>query len=411
MKKIENDKPLAIVIGLGQNGLATVRSLAREGVPVVGVDSNLHQYTARTRYCARLQCPEYKAQSGEGVITLLREFGKKLPQKGVLFPSGDFSLHLLSEKREQLEDYYLFSFPSQEIVNLTLDKKKFYKFAQEKNFPIPQTFFPQGIEECREVSRQINYPCVIKPFQPNLGWRMHFPVQKLFKANEPEALLSLYDRLVKVHNDLVIQEEILGDDSLLSFSLAYFDSSSKPLGLFTGHKVRQYPPRFGTSCMAESRRDTWIAEKTVEIMQAMNYTGYGSVEFKWDHRGQSFKIIEVTARTWFPHGISAACGINLEYLAYCDKVGLSKAATNGFREGVRWIHEERDLKTSLHHLREREMTIGQWLKSYAGPRTYAISAWDDPGPALSMLGHLLTVPWRRVLKIMGKSSQDVKTWE
>jgi predicted ATP-grasp superfamily ATP-dependent carboligase len=241
---------------------------------------------------------------------------------------------------------------------------------------------------------------MIKPFQPNLGWRSLFPDQKLFKADVPEQLLRLYERLVTVHEDLLIQEDIPGDDSLLSFSLTYFDASSRPLGMFTGHKVRQYPPRFGTSCMAESRRDSWIADKTVEILQAMNYTGYGSVEFKWDRRTQEFKIMEVTARTWFPHGISSVCGINLEYLAYCDQVGLPKAMTNGFREGVKWIHEERDLKTSLQHLRAGEMTVGQWLKSYTGRRTYAISAWDDPTPVLAMLGRMMTVPWRRALKFV-----------
>jgi predicted ATP-grasp superfamily ATP-dependent carboligase len=85
MKKINSDKPPAVVLGLGQNGLATVRSLAREGVPVIGIDRDLRQYTARTKYCRKVLCPDFKR--GEGVIQVLREIGEKLPYKGVLFTS------------------------------------------------------------------------------------------------------------------------------------------------------------------------------------------------------------------------------------------------------------------------------------------------------------------------------------
>jgi predicted ATP-grasp superfamily ATP-dependent carboligase len=396
MKGFNSDKPPAIVLGMGQNGLATVRALGRMGVPVISIGRNLKQFTARSRYCRKIRCPDFG--SGEGLIDLLVEIGRQLPRKGVLFPSGDFSLHLISEKRELLKDYYHFTFPGRDIVNLTLDKKFFYKFAQERGFPIPQTFFPKGIDECRQVAKEINYPCIIKPYQPNLGWRQQFPDQKLFEAEEPKALLQLYERLVNVHHDLVVQECIPGDESNLSFSLTYFDSKSRPLGMFTGHKVRQYPPYFGTSSMAESRRDPRIADKTVEILQAMEYTGYGSVEFKWDPRDEQFKIIEISVRTWFPHGISAACGLNLEYMAYCDRVGLPKVPSNGFREGVKWIHEERDLKSSLYYLRKGEMSFLQWLKSYRGKRTYALSSWDDPIPFIYFLGHLIMVPWRRMLR-------------
>ncbi len=153
--------------------------------------------------------------------------------------------------------------------------------------------------------------------------------------------------------------------------------------------------------MAQSVHNREIAEKTVAILKAMNYTGYGSVEFKWNRRKKEFQVIEVSARTWFPHGISAVCGMNLVYLAYCDTVGLPLPSMNGFKEGVKWIHEERDLKASLEYLRMGELSLRQWITSYGGTRTYAISAWEDPGPMIHMAGQITSFPFRYVLRRIG----------
>lgn len=395
-KKCE-EKPPAIVLGLGQNGLASVRALARQDIPVIGIDRNLEQVTAATRLCDKIHCPGFS--DAQKLAEFLVELGNELPQKGVLFPSGDGNLYSVSQKREMLSDYYYFTFPEKDIVDLALNKKKFYQFAREKGFPIPQTFFSEEVDDVHRIAKEIRYPCIIKPFQPNIGWRKLFPGEKLFQAADEQEFLKLYERLVRVHSDLLIQEYIAGLENKLSFSLTYFNAQSEPLGMFTGNKVRQHPPYFGTSCLAESRWHQDVADRTVEVLKAMNYTGYGSIEFKWDAEQKINKIIEVTARTWFPHGISAACGLNLEYIAYCDKVGLPVPQSDGFREGVKWIHEERDIKTSFFYMKKRELTPGQWIDSYRGRRTFALSAWDDPMPALSLVGRTLSYPFRRISKL------------
>ncbi|MBW1695563.1 MAG: hypothetical protein JRH18_00105 [Deltaproteobacteria bacterium] len=407
MNKQMIQKPIAVVLGLGQNGLATVRALARRGVPVVGIDRDLRQYTARTRYCKRLHCPDFK----EGALWIRRlvQLGRALPCKGVLFPSGDFSLQMLSDHRELLDPYFHFTFPAKDVVDLCLDKKVFYRFAAEQGFPIPQSFFPESDDDWRMIAANARYPCIVKPYQPSLGWRRLFPDQKLFEIGSADELLKLSRRIRQVHSDLIVQEWIPGKDDLLFFSLTYLDSTSTPLGMFTGRKIRQQPPRSGTSSIVESRWHQWIADTSTALLQAMNYTGYGSVEFKWDRRDQTFKIIEVSARTWFPHGIGAACGVNLEYLAYCDTTGLQVPPVNRFRQGVKWIHEERDLHSCMAYLKAGQLTIPQWISSYRGARTYAIACWDDPGPMLFLMLHLITVPLRRFRRRFAGSNNEPRT--
>jgi D-aspartate ligase len=392
-----------VVLGLGQNGLATVRALARQGIPVIGVDANLKQPTAHTRLCRKVTCADFR---GEGLLQCLLDLGRTLPAKGVLFPSGDISLELVSERREALSAYFDCVLPEKEVMRLILNKKAFYHFARQKGFLIPDTYFPRDEHEVAELSRGIRFPCILKPFQPDAAWRRKFPDVKLFEASSPQELLRQYRALSRLHPEFLIQEVIPGPDSSLAFSLTFFDGQ-RALGMFTGRKLRQFPPFYGTSCLAESRWDPWVAEETIRLLRVLRYQGYGSVEFKWDPRDTCFKIIELTPRTWFPHGLSTACGVNLPYIMYRHVLGLPVEEPRGFVGGLKWVHEERDLQSALRMWRRGRLSAREWLSSYRGRRTYALAAWDDPGPILVALTRLL----RRPLSLLRPQRQKKRSDE
>lgn len=375
----------AIVLGLGQNGLASVRALARQGVPVIGIDGNMRQPTAQTRLCRKILCSDFR---GPGLLQTLLDLGRTLPTKGVLIPSGDISLELISEHREVLREFFAFSVPEKELLKLIINKKDFYQFAALRGFTIPQTYFPENEADVESLSHEMHYPCILKPFQPSAAWRKRFPDVKLFEAASASELRQTYCELRQVHPDFLVQEIIPGPDRALAFSLTYFNGK-KALGMFTGRKLRQFPPFYGTSCLAESLWNPWIAEETLRLLEALNYRGYASLELKWDYREERFKIIELTPRTWFPHGISTACGINLPYLMYCDLLGLPTEEPHDFIEGVKWIHEERDIISAFRMWRQGNLTAKEWVTSYRGPRTYALTAWDDPGPIIAATKRLL----------------------
>ena len=54
------DQPPAVVLGLGQNGMATCRALGRVGVPFIALDSDLDQAGAQTRYATKILCPDFQ---------------------------------------------------------------------------------------------------------------------------------------------------------------------------------------------------------------------------------------------------------------------------------------------------------------------------------------------------------------
>lgn len=388
-------KPFAVVLGLGQNGMATARALGRAGVPVIGIDGDLTQPSARTRYASKVRCPDFEA-GGSALLDCLLEMGRRLDDKAVLFPSGDMNLTLISEHRKALGDYYHVALPSKDVVRMFLDKKAFYKFAMEHGFPIPKTFFPDGPEAIGDISGRITYPCLVKPFQPNAMWRSTFDT-RLFTAESPEALVSLYYRLFRVQEDLIVQEYMTGADSELSWSATYLDARGEPLAMWTGRKIRQYPRRFGSTSFAESHWDPWVAQETADILRAAGHRGLAFAEFKKDARDGQLKLTEVTAgRTWFPHALVTRSGCNLPLMMYRDVLGLAVEPPLPYTEGLKWIHEERDIKTVfLHFIPEGELTVWSWLRSYRGRRVYAYAAWDDPQPFLASVRRLLEAAWQR----------------
>lgn len=389
--------PPAVVLGLGQNGLATVRALGRKGVPVIGVDSRLEQPTARSRYCLAVGCDDVRTE--EGLLPTLLAIGRALRHPGVLFPSGDLNLLVISENQEALAPYFRFALPSKDTIRLVLDKKAFYDWAAREGFRVPRTW-TVGPDGPGALAREISYPAILKPYLRDARWRARHDV-KLYQVSSPEDLMRRWTALARDHADLLLQECIPGGDSQLVFSLTYLDRCRQPVAMFTGRKLRQFPPRFGTSSLAESRWDPEVAAHSLAVLEALHYRGYGSVEFKRDPRDGRLYMIEVTARTWYPHGLATRCGVNLPYLAYCELLGLPADRPQRFVDGMRWIDEDRDPRSALQYHREGELGLREWLASYAGPRTYAIAARDDPGPLL----HLAARTGRGALRALGHKTR------
>ena len=391
--------PPAVVLGLGQNGLATIRALARMGVPVIGIDNDLEQPGAHTRYARKSHCPGFSTEGPELADHLMR-LGAEVGHKAVLFPSGDINLTVVSENRERLAAHFHIVLPSREVLRRILDKKVFYRFAQENDLPIADTWFVNDAADIRRLAGTVRYPSLIKPYQPNAAWRRAFDT-RLFIANSAEQLVQLYDRLAAVHTDLLLQEYIPGGDGDLCWGVTYLTRDGEPVALWTGRKLRQYPRGFGTATLAESRWLPDVADETLRALRALGHTGYGVVEFKRDARDGVLRITEVTGgRTWFPHGLVTRSGLNLPYIWYCDALGRPlprPARVNAFDEGLRWIHEERDLKTVMLYFLGRDgFGLRQWIGSYRGQRTYAYAAWDDLGPALEAVRRVLEAGVNRV---------------
>lgn len=376
---INHEKPYAVVVGLDCiQGLQSARILASRKVPVIAVASNPSYYSCRTRVCDEIL---YTDTGGERLIECLEDLGPSFKEKAVLFPCQDKNVLVISKHRERLEPWYHVMLPDHQIVETLMDKASFYTYAQVKGFPIPCTFILHCREDAERAAQQLNYPVIVKPPYRLRTWSKHTKLKGII-ANDPEELLTQYDRHHEWADALIVQELIQGGDRNHYTCNCYFDRRGEPVVTFTSRKIRQWRPETGQACLSEEVKNDIVVTETLRVYCSTEYRGLGYLEMKRDDRSGKYFIIEPNIGR--PTGRAAtaeAAGVELLYTMYCDAIGLPlpENRQQTYR-GVKWMHLLRDLQAALYHWRRGELGFRQWWQSIQGVKAFAIFSWSDPGP-------------------------------
>ena len=207
---------------------------------------------------------------------------------------------------------------------------------------------------------------------------------------------------------LMLQEMVPGGDEELWSLGSYLDAQSRPLALFTGHKLRQHPVRFGHVRMAVSRWDQGVADDGVRLLQELHYHGVSQVEFKRDPRDGSDRLMEINARHWMWHSLAAACGVNLSLAAYRDAIGRPYVARRQ-TDGRKWVVAITDVRDAQAEFRRGERDFLPWLKSYAGVVEDGVLSLRDPVPGLHLPRRqaVRSIVWRRRAKPAAMRPLDI----
>jgi predicted ATP-grasp superfamily ATP-dependent carboligase len=380
--------PPAVVLGLDTHtGLQTARFLARKGVPVIGIASDVSDPFCKTRVCERILSAN---TDDDGLLVALHELGDQLSQKAVLVPCTDMSVLTISQNRQSLVDTYHIVLPSAETVEMLIHKADFYVYARKAGLPVPETYVLGTRADAEKAAEALSYPAILKPTIKSPAWQQRTS-KKLFKADNPDQLLDLYDRCSDWAETLVAQEWIAGQESCLFQCMNYFGANSEPLVAFTYRKIRQWPPYEGSStCVVEARNDALMIE-TLKLFSDLNLVGFGHLEVKQDETSGKHYFIEVNVGR--PAGSAAlveGAGVELRFTMYCDAVGLPlpENREQGYL-GVKYLCGRLDFQSALLLWLRKELTLKAWWTSRRGPRAPGLFLWRDPFPFLWDLLYLV----------------------
>ncbi len=376
--------PPALVIGLdSMTGLQTARLLARRGVPVIGLARDPDHFGCRTRVCERILICDIR---GPELLETLEALGPGLGGQAVLFPCTDISVLLISRSRERLEPWFRFALPPAETVELLVDKQSFYAYARREGLPIPNAFFLHSRADAERAARELAYPCILKPPVKTAAWEKNNRT-KVYRLDSAAELLDCYDRVSAWADLLMAQEWIPGPDSELYSCNCYYGADGQPLVTFVARKLRQWPPRAGTSCLGEEVRNEVVLQTTLRLFGGAGYRGLGYLEMKRDPRSGQHYIIEPNiGRPTGRSAIAEAGGVELVYTQYCELAGLPLPADRVQQyTGVKWIYLRRDFQSALYYWRRGELTLKGWWDSWRGRKGFAIFSLSDPLPFLADL--------------------------
>jgi predicted ATP-grasp superfamily ATP-dependent carboligase len=366
------------------NGLGIIRGLGRVGLKSLALSHSPRGIGRTSRYAVGVQCPD-PAQEPARLVDFLLAMGQQLPHKGVLLITDDSYLLALARAHEQLrQDYYL-TFPEFQALAPIMDKLHQHQMAVQCGVPVPSTVF---LHQESDVFRWPNerYPALIKG-RLGKGFQRAHGHQVLLVQNQGE-LLQSYHRYGQ--HGLVLQEIIPGDDDQLYTLGAYISPSGQLLAAFTGRKLQQSPPGFGTCRLGESLDNPTVKDLGVALLKALKFHGVAQVEFKLDPRDGRFKLIEINARFWLWHGLATQCGVNLASIAYLDAVGRTPNPILAQQCGPVWVLLADYLRHSGGAGLAKRLGWRDWarrlLPNSAGrPVVDGVISLRDPLPTLAMI--------------------------
>lgn len=384
--------PIAILVGNGSvNDLSFSRSLGRRGVPTLMLASQrlLGSYT-RYGLVTRMAAIE---ESPAEWMELLDLVASRLVTPAVLFATADPHCIWVAQHAEHLRRSFRFLLPAAETVERIVNKREQYAVAEAAGIPIPTTFYPESVAEVQRIADTLSYPVILKPHRAHLG-RKRLKNRKVLVLNSPKELLLVYTKYA-VGGTFMIQDIIPGgDDALFSYS-AFWDEDGRERAWLTRQKLRQYPPTFGDGSCQRTVDAPAVADLSRRLLSAFNYRGLVGVEFKWDIRDKTYRLMEINARTVSGNQLAISAGIDFPWIAYRHLSGFNDAPTPPFQTQVKYVNEEWDVQAFWALRKAGRLTFWSWVSSLRGTKAWALSALDDPLPLLAGI-------WRFVSRVLAR---------
>jgi len=385
-------RPGVLVILGSFQSIGILRSLASHRVPTYLIDWDI--CVGRFSRCTNRfsTCPPVIAE--KRFLEFLRDLAvKQNIKRWLIYPNDDRTVRFLARHKKELEELYQVAVPAWEIAQVAYDKSLTYRLAEQIGIPIPRTFYPGGVDELEYLD--IEFPAIIKPaIRDNFYDKTR---KKAVRVDDQAQLVQEYLKAATIidASEIMVQELIPGKaDNLYSFGSLYRDG--QVMGKVVAHRTRQHPAEFGrVTTHAETVHIPELEDMATRLLDAMRYQGISEIEFMRDPRDGKYKLIEINARFWAWHSLAIAAGVDLPYLLYLDMLGNS-VQVNDFQNGVKWFRLMADLPASAALIARRKMSIGTYLRSWRGKKTFSVLSLKDPLP---FLAEILMVPY--IFKIRG----------
>ncbi|MGA1869148.1 MAG: ATP-grasp domain-containing protein [bacterium] len=385
MKKIG-----AVITGGDFQGLGVLRSLARRNIPVYLIDNDL--CIGRFSRFNKKFAKSPQVGDEDHYLDFLINLAKRERLDGwVIFPNSDEIVSILSRHKKQLEKYYRIPTPAWQTTKYVYNKKLTYQLANKIGIPIPKTYYPQSLEEIREL--ELEFPVIIKP-----AIRDHFYNKTKVKAywiNNREKLIQYYQKVRSVidPSEILVQEFIPGGPKHL-FSFCPLFKEGWVLARISGRRTRQHPMDFGhATTFAELVELPELEAIGSKFLKEINYYGLAEVEFMQDPRDGIFKFIEVNPRVWGWHTLAIGAGVDLPYLLYQDMIG-KKVEAKPAVENLKWFRLTTDIATVFSEIIKNHMKVKDYVISLKGKKTFAVFSLEDPIPFFM---EIIMIPylWRK----------------
>jgi len=354
-----------------KSSLAAIRSLGRQGIPVIaGSHRDLAMWLYSRYASARFVHPS-PFHDRAGFIEAVR---RQAPQGAVLLSFSDSTLLPL------LDDGFigchsLYPLPaSRDRFDIAFDKVRTMQFAEATGVEIPVTYVCESENAFSAALPKLAYPVVIKP-RRSMHWKGNLGIHSTATfAFSPEDLRRKFAAMLARSAEFpLLQEYVRGEEAGVEFLC----DRGRIVAACAHRRVRSSPPAGGPGAIKESVPLTYrgMGARAARLAEELEWHGPIMVEFKIDRVSGIPKLMEINGRFWGSLPLAIAAGVDFPYLCYRMALGERLEPSVKYRAGVVTRHWQADCKSLLCVLFKRDAmrplaypgrlhALGQFFRHY-----------------------------------------------
>ncbi|MFF4044017.1 ATP-grasp domain-containing protein [Streptomyces sp. NPDC001816] len=371
---------------LHHGGVGAIRSLGRLGVPMYAITEDAHTPAAASRYLKRaFVWPTTGAEDPGRLVEGLQRIGRRIGRPTVLVPTDEEAAVLIAEHQDELAGPFLFPRVDPALPRRLASKQGLHELCAEHGIASPSAAFPESYDEIVAFADTARFPVVAKNREAFVR-RSRPAVNGTTRIATRKGLLTLA-RDWGEQPGVILQEYLPREEAEDWIVHACFDADSHPLALFTGVKVRSWPPHAGMTANAYVVDNPELADLAARFVKQIGFTGIIDLDLRFDRRDGQYKLLDFNPRMGAQFRLfENESGVDVVRAMHLNLTG--RAVPEGEqRAGHRFVVENIDLPALLAYRRSGYTTPHAPAK--ASGTELAWLAGDDPLPFLTMLARFV----------------------
>src|SRR5581483_762925 len=232
----------------------------------------------------------------------------------VLFPAADAEAKLISQRHDELSRVFRLTTPPPDVMQWALDKRMTNERATSLGLDIPWSHYPRGRADVARLD--CRFPVILKPTVRDR--RNAFTAAKAWRVDNREQLVARYDQAVSLVGEQgIVLQELIPGRGVAQFSYAAVWDRGRPVASLVARRTRQFPIDFGyTSTFVQTIENDDVEAAAYKMLRSLEYNGLAEVEFKYDHRDDRYKLLDINARAWTWIALGGGAGTDFPYLQW-----------------------------------------------------------------------------------------------
>ncbi|MEP6860894.1 MAG: ATP-grasp domain-containing protein [Deltaproteobacteria bacterium] len=219
--------------------------------------------------------------------------------------------------------------------------------------PAPAMVAIDAAFELDAAIAQLGLPIVIRGAVGNCGSHTHI-------CESRERAAQVLASLPRIGTSWIAQEFVASP----TFLVGGVFERGRPIRIYAGEKVEQWPPGIGPAVRMCARRDPELVAAGLRAFERLHWTGFASADFV---RGlDGYQLLEINPRLWGSIAAAMAAGVEMFEPFLQLVMGRSPRAELGFADGVECRIFPRNL--AAHPARGLRELLSKQGRGWRSPR-------------------------------------------